>query len=112
MLSKTQRLTSNRIDYLLRKGKKTGDAFLTLKYLHTPNAISRFCVIVSSKILAKAVERNHLRRQIYEIIRNNQHLLHASFDVIVIARSPLARLGFQQLTATITSLLQNLKANS
>ena len=112
MLSKTQRLTSNRIDYLLRKGKKTGNAFLTLKYLQTPNAISRFCVIVSSKILAKAVERNHLRRQIYEIIRNYQHLLTSSFDIIVIARFPLARLDFQHLNAAITSLLQNLKANS
>ena len=112
MLPQSQRLSSSRIDYLLRKGKKGGDASLTVKYIHTSNPSSRFCVIVSSKIAPKAVRRNQIRRQIYEILRTNQHLLPASFDFALIARTSLLQLTYQDLEKAIAGLFRTLTAHS
>jgi len=109
MLPKNQRLTSNRIEYLLKKGKKTGNDFFTIKYL--PNQLktkSRFCVIVSSKIHPKAVERNRLRRQIFEIFRLHPALPSAPADIVVIAKTPLTKLNYQELTGALTLALKNL----
>ncbi len=119
MLPKSQRLTSNRIEYLLRKGRrsteggrKNGNLFFTVKYLTTQQPQSRFCVIVSTKIFPKAVERNHLRRQIYEVFRLHPELPSFSADIVVIAKTPLTKLNFQDLTKTIVQLLKNITKTS
>lgn len=114
MLPKTQRLTGNRIDYLLRKGKKTGTAFFALKHLPrqpspSPAANkSRFCVIVSTKLFPKAVQRNRLRRQIYEIFRLHPDLPPVPVDIVVIAKPELTKLDFQDMAKNLIQALQNL----
>lgn len=114
MLPKNQRLTGNRTDYLLRKGKKTGTALFALKYLPrrpSPSAAwnkSRFCVIVSTKLFPKAVQRNRLRRQIYEILRLRPALPSVPVDLVLIAKPPLTKLDFQDMAKNLTHALQNL----
>lgn len=112
MLPKKQRLTSNRIEYLLKKGKKNGNHFFTIKYLPNRNKNNRFCVVVSTKIFPKAVQRNHLRRQIYEIFRSKPELPSVPTDLVVIAKSPLVKMNFQELSKTILQTLQNLTSSS
>ncbi len=108
MLPKNQRLSSNRIEYLLKKGKKNGNTFFTIKYLPNRQTKNRFCVIVSSKIAPKAVQRNHIRRQIYEIFRLHPQLPSAPSDIAVIAKIPLTKLSYPELTKTLVQALQNL----
>lgn len=112
MLPKDQRLTSNRIEYLFKKGRKIGNSFLVVRHMSNKKDKSRFCIIVSTKIFAKAVQRNLLRRQIYEIIRNNPQLPSTPSDIAVIVKIPLTKLNFRDLTKTILQTLQNLKSNS
>jgi len=112
MLPKDQRLTSNRIEYLFKKGRNIGNAFLVMRHMPNKKDKSRFCIIVSTKIFAKAVERNRLRRQIYEIIRRNPLPNSTPSDIALIAKIPLTKLNFQALTKTILQTLQNLKSNS
>jgi ribonuclease P protein component len=112
MLPKTQRLTRNRIESLLKKGRKSGTNFFTVKYLVNNRASSRFCIVVSTKIYPKAVDRNRLRRQIYEILRLHPRLPPTPSDLIVIAKAPLTKLKFQDLAQTFIHSLQNLTFHS
>lgn len=109
MLPKSHRLAKNRIEHILKKGRKKSNHFFTIKYL--PNSRhnhSRFCVMTSIKISPKAVERNRLRRQIYEIFRLNPQLPTSPYDLVVIVKPPLSKLSFQELTKSILINLQNL----
>lgn len=108
MLSKNQRLTGNRIEYLFKKGKKSGNTYFTIIYSPSRNTQSRFCVIVSTKIFAKAVQRNRLRRQIYEIFRLHPELPSTPVDLVVIAKTALTKLKFQELSNVFIKALQHL----
>jgi len=112
MLPKNQRLTSNRIEYLLKKGKKNGNSFLTVKYLQNRQKKSRFCAVVSLKVTPKAVQRNRLRRQLFEIFRLHPDLPSVPTDIVVIAKLPLTKLNFQELTKTLVQTLQNITSSS
>ena len=108
MLPKTQRLTANRIEYLFKKGKKSGNSFLTIKYLANSHQYHRFCVIVSSEIFPNAIQRNHLRRQLYQIFRLHPELPAVPSDLVVIAKPSLTKLNFQELQSTIIQTLQHI----
>src|SRR3989338_6809785 len=76
MLNKKSRI-SNRL--LLAKLLKRGDLYRTrifsVRYFPSLEKNSRFAVVVSGKNVKKAVDRNHMRRQITEAIRLSQSLL-------------------------------------
>ncbi len=55
--------------------------------------VSRFSVIIAKKVEKKAVHRNKLRRQVYEIIRKHiDHIQDGFYGVIYIKK------GFKELT--------------
>ena len=124
MLPKTQRLASNRIEHILKKGKttaqhrqaggsgKNGKSCFIIKYLPNRQTKSRFCVIVSIKVLPKAVERNRLRRQIFEILRTHPELPRSPTDIVIIANIHITKLNFKDLTTTILQTLQNITPTS
>lgn len=82
MISRKFRLKKADIEWVLKKGNQiTVDLFI-VKFLPAtstivddrapePAATPHFAVIVSAKISGKAVERNRLKRKIYEAIRLN-----------------------------------------
>jgi len=122
MLPKNQRLASNRIEYLLKKGRRysevlkkspyTSTNFFTLKHLPNRFTHSRFCVVVSSKVFPKAVDRNLLRRRLYEIFRLHPELPALPSDIVVIAKIPATHLNFTELKQNIVHTLQNLTKTS
>ena len=72
MIHKTKRLSKGEIEYLLKKGLEKKSKFFIARYQNNEDSSSKYCVIISRKISTKAVERNRLRRQIYESIRINE----------------------------------------
>jgi ribonuclease P protein component len=110
MIPRSLRLPKTRIGFLLKKGKKLANEFLVLKYRPTglKKGESHFAVIISTKIEPKAVKRNRLRRQIYEIIRLNYDLLEIPADMIFIAKPGLAGQAHEQITKTITSFFKKI----
>ena len=108
MLPKSHRLTNNRIAYLLKKGQKKGNNFFTIKYRPNRQTHSRFCVVTSIKISPKAVVRNRLRRQIYEVLRLNPQLPAAPTDIVIFVKNTVTKLKFAALTKAVLSALQHL----
>ncbi|HRY91272.1 MAG TPA: ribonuclease P protein component [Candidatus Gracilibacteria bacterium] len=101
MIPSTLRLKRSRVAYLLNKGKKLNNDYLTAKFLPSPGKTSHFCVTVSSKVAKNAVDRNRLRRQVYEIIRLNHQSLANPCDLILICKKSLTGLGFADLQTVI-----------
>lgn len=88
MLAKRNKIAEeDRITAVLKKGKRTRGIFIQIACLTGIKSHSRFCAIVSKKLAKKAIERNRLRRRIYEIIRLNWNRLpQKCYDVVVLCR--------------------------
>lgn len=72
-----------------------------------PNALgfSRFGFSVSKRI-GGAVVRNRVRRRLKEIMRLRRHAIASGWDVVLIARPPIAEAEFRQIEAAVERLLQ------
>ncbi|MBU0578140.1 ribonuclease P protein component [Patescibacteria group bacterium] len=88
MLNKRNRISNRRlIQKLFDKGGLYKNTYFTFKFLPSTEPISQFAVVVSKKVAPKAVDRNELRRKIYEAIRLNMDSLKTDLVVLVIAKS-------------------------
>jgi len=110
MIRRSFRLKATRIAYLFKKGKKVGNIYVTVKFLPTSEKAPscRFCVVASAKLAPKAVTRNRLRRQLYEIIRLNKDL-EKKFDIAIITKPPILNLDFASMRKMLTDLLTRIK---
>lgn len=70
--------------YLYRHADAIRTRTLTVRYIRNPRRkLPRFTVVVAKKVLKKAVDRNRIRRRVYEIIRELQPQLATSYDIAV-----------------------------
>lgn len=106
MLKKTQRLSKQKVQYLLRKGNYFSNSYLGIKCLPNKVQIHRFSVIISKKTLPTAVDRNRLRRQLYELIRLNPLNLSNHFDCLIVVKPPLLKLPPDHLQTILLESLQ------
>jgi ribonuclease P protein component len=106
MLTKTQRLSKQQVQYLLKKGNYFSNSYLGIKFLTNKVQINRFSVIISKKTLASAVDRNKIRRQLYEIIRQNPLDLPNQFDCLIMVKPPLIQLPSDQIQKILLESLQ------
>lgn len=90
MLSKKNRISGkDLIQNLFQCGKTYKDSFLVIKFTESDSENSRFAVSVSKKISKKAVERNLMRRQVYEVVRHLLPELKKNIFAMIIVRHPL-----------------------
>lgn len=112
MLNKKNRIGNPKvIEKLFDKGKLYKNHFLIFKYEKSPSDTPQFAVVVSKKIYRKAVKRNRLRRQIYEILRLNLELLKENVKALVIARPSSQKASFQELSKSIAKFLKTTQSN-
>ena len=108
MLAKLNRLNKPQFAWLHRKGKKFGGSHFFIRYHKNNKPFSRFSVVVGIKIFKKAVQRNRMRRRIYEIIRLNLNELPIPYDIAIIARSIASKLKFEDMKRIILQSLKNI----
>jgi ribonuclease P protein component len=109
MLSKNQRLTRKRIEYLFKKGKRQSTPSFAMTFTKNDQPFARFSVVVSTKIHPLAVNRNRLRRQCYEIIRTHLTHIPSNIDAIITVRSSTVKLPFEELSKRLIEALMTLK---
>ncbi len=87
MFKKENRLTKNKeFDNVWQKGRSSFDKILGVKALKNDLKISRFGIIVSTKVSKKAVLRNKIKRRIREISKKHFENLKNGFDIVIIAQ--------------------------
>jgi ribonuclease P protein component len=86
-------------------GRSFFSSGLKLKYLANNQELSRFALIVSTKISKKATQRNRLKRQLREIIRLNQGKVKSGYDIIILTRGSVLNKDYQELEKNVLALL-------
>ncbi len=102
MLSKQQRLPIQK--FIGKSGKIVKSRYFLLKIFETGNAFCRFGVIISSKVAKRAVDRNRLKRQIFNFFRIAGHALPIA-DYLLIVSVNAVKLGKEELKNELSKLL-------
>jgi ribonuclease P protein component len=106
MIAKDFRLKRNQINYLLNKGDSLSSKLFIARYVENNKDFSGFCVIISRKLSGKAVERNRLRRQIYEAIRTSGLTEKSTnnVDIALIPKKPILKKSFSEIKEDLINL--------
>ena len=107
MIPKKQKLNRANFNKVLAKSKKIeGENFsLRVRYVEKSEK-SRYSVVVSSKTAKKAVDRNRLKRQVYEILAKNAP--KTGIFGIVYVKKPAINLDFKPINKEIFLLLSQI----
>lgn len=106
MLAKKYRL---QIDEWLKDKKKRifsrKSDFFVVKISSNNLDFSRFGVVISAKVSKSAVQRNRIKRTIFDFIRLNKFNEIAGNDVLIIVLPPVAKLTRQEIENNISKLI-------
>lgn len=111
MLARGFRLTRfTDFNSIFEKGLVQRSPFFSLRFLENNLFVSRFGIVISTKIDKRAVYRNYLKRQIREIIRLNLNKIKKGFDIVLIVnKKEILKLNYNELQKEILKFLE--KAN-
>jgi len=112
MILKKYKVPKVDIPYILNKGQLSNSDFFIIRYRKNDENFSRFRVIISKKLEAKAVKRNKLRRQIYEAIRLNLENDVENNDYILIPKKKIIEKKYQEILEDIRDNIINTKHGS
>jgi ribonuclease P protein component len=105
MLAKKYRLKKREVKAFAKSGFFNSNPVVALKIIKNRFDRPRFAVVIPSKIVKKATERNRMRRQAYEILRINLKKIRGGFDYFLILKKS-DKLNFKNLEAAISALLK------
>jgi ribonuclease P protein component len=71
------------LNYIYRNGKTVRGPLCSLKYvLNNKRTSYRLAVVVNKKVNKSAVQRNRIRRTIYEAVRAKESLIDTPYDLV------------------------------
>lgn len=89
-----------------KQGSVVHSKHLTLKYVLNVSSESCFAVVVSKKVVAKAVERHKMRRRTYEVIQKVLPYLNTPLHAIFFTKPGVTELPFSTLEDEVQTLLK------
>jgi len=87
-----------------KKGKTISNEYFLFKFIENDLENPRIGIIVSRRVLNKAVKRNLLKRRIREAIRNN--FPEKNIDLVIIARKNIE--NYQEIETLIKQFYERL----
>lgn len=111
MLSKKYRFHSRGgVKYLYQHGKTVRRAQMSLVFMPNEKGFTRVAVVVSKKVAKSAVERNRIRRRVFEALRINFDLLPPKTDyAFVIYTRAVKNMKFSELEKLLGELVEESK---
>jgi len=86
-------------------GKIYASPLMVLAFLRNGLEDSRFGFVVSKR-LGNAVKRNKIKRRMREIARTRLVNIEPGFDIVIIARKPVAQAQFKEMEKGLERLLK------
>lgn len=109
MLSKRYRIPKEEIAPLLKMGDSLISKLFIIRLKENNKTFFRYRVIISKKVHPKAVKRNSLRRQVYEVLRiNTPEEEKRNFDLILIPKKSILNSSFQSISQDIIQLIKKI----
>ena len=85
MLAKKYRFHSRGgVNFVYRNGKTIRRSSMSLVFCDNSRGFTRMAVVVSKKVARTAVERNRIRRRVYEALRENMEFIPEKRDYIFV----------------------------
>ena len=110
MLARKHRLNKSKdCKKILNKGRSFFSPSFRLKYLANNLENFRATIVVSAKTSKKAVVRNHLKRQVREILRLNLNQIRLGYDLLVSLNKQALQKDYQQLAKELLAALNQAK---
>lgn len=110
MLPPQHRLTKEKdFQHLFRRGRPYFSHHLTLKIGVNKEKVSRFGIIVSTRISKKSVVRNRLKRRLRHIMGQRLAKIRPGYDIVVIPKASCIALSAPFLAENIDFLLEKAK---
>ena len=111
MLKKRYRFHSRGgVKYVYQKGKTVRSPKMSLVYTKNTRGFTRVAVVVSKKVEKLAVDRNRVRRRVYEVIRKNLGSFPDATDyVFVVFSRDVKRMNIGELEKVIIGLVEEAK---
>lgn len=94
------------IDRVWKKGRSFATPIFSLKIAKNGLAVSRFAVVIGTKVDKRAVVRNLAKRRLREAIRLLAPQLVAGEDVIVMGRGKIATSSYEDISRTMRFALE------
>ena len=83
---------------------------MSLVFVKNTRGFTRVAVVVSKKVAKSAVERNRIRRRLYEVIRVNFDLVPKKMDYIFVVYSKeVLKMPFSELESLMGELVEESK---
>lgn len=87
MLIRSLRLTKKDVERVYKKGRTVKIDHILVRFLPNRTSHTRFCVVISKKVLPLAVSRNRAKRKIYELIQKSENLWQGkNIDVALVLK--------------------------
>jgi ribonuclease P protein component len=110
MLPTKHRVVTDRDWHSLhRRGLTYHEADAVLKVLPRREPVTRFGFSIGLKVSKKSSQRNLLKRRLRVIAATLLPRIRPGYDIVIIAKPPLKKLSFTELTAHITNLISRAK---
>ena len=84
----------NDFSYIINNGKFVKDKFISIYYIKSKDNL--FGISVPKKY-GNAVSRNKIKRQVKNIIDKNKFNIKKEYDYVIILKSPLKKLKFNEI---------------
>ncbi|MBI4591974.1 ribonuclease P protein component [Candidatus Uhrbacteria bacterium] len=94
------------IEQVFSGGKSVFDAVCGLRCRPNGQPVSRFAVVVGTKVSKSAVVRNRLRRRVRAILQKCRTDIAAGFDVVCLVRPDAKKATFRQLEDRLQASLR------
>lgn len=114
MISKSFRLSKSEIEWVLKKGNQLAVDLFIIRFLKEklPDISPHFSVIVSAKLSTKAVERNRLKRKIFETIRvNTLNQTKLPFKIVIIPKKKALKAEYKNIEKSTKDFIKKLTKN-
>jgi ribonuclease P protein component len=110
MLARTNRLVKTKdIERTFKQGKSFFGKNLGAKIVVNEFGVSRFAIVVSTKVSKKAVVRNKIKRRLREVLRLEKDYLKTGYDLVLIALPTIVDVKQLELKGEIVKILQRAK---
>ncbi len=110
MLAKPQRLArDNDFKKIFKQGKSYYSKLLGVKAIATRRSANRYGIIISAKISKKARERNRLKRQISQALKELDKRLAPGLDLVVVVLPAMLGQEFKAIKNELAVIFKKLK---
>lgn len=87
MLSPDKLRSRKDFKLVFQNGRRVYGRYFNLYFMPNKTGVSRWAVVVSTKVSKRAVRRNRLRRRLASLVKASQGSLQPGYDLVIVVKT-------------------------